>query len=75
VAMDANVRSLSVVSDVPVSNLPADHESISSKKLLKSSFEKFESRRGILTRKHAKDIGLGSVCDVEMASSFRMLFC
>ena len=72
VTMDANVRSLSVVSDVPVSNLPADHESISSKKLLNSSFEKFESRRGILTRKHAKDIGLGSVCDVEMATGFKL---
>lgn len=47
-------------------------ENISSKKLLNTSFAKFESKCGILTREHAKKVGLGSVPDVEMAKGFRV---
>ena len=55
---------------MPISS-PAD-ERISSKKLLNSSFEKFESKSGPLTRKQARKVGLGSIPDVEMAKGFKL---
>lgn len=55
---------------MPISS-PAD-ESISTKKLLNSSFEKFESKSGPLTREQAKKVGLGSTPDVEMAKRFKL---
>ena len=47
-------------------------ESISSQKLLNSSFEKLESRKGILTREQARNVGLGSVTDVEAAKGLKI---
>lgn len=47
-------------------------ESISSQKLLNSSFEKLESRKGILTRKQARNVGLGSATDVEAAKGLKI---
>lgn len=55
---------------MPILN-PAD-ESISSKKLLNSSFEMFESRNEPLPRKQARKVGLGSTPDVEMEKRFKL---
>ncbi|CAB3993252.1 Hypothetical predicted protein [Paramuricea clavata] len=55
---------------MPISS-PADG-SISSKKLLNSSFEKFESKSGRLTRKQARKVGLGSIPDIETAKGFKL---
>lgn len=47
-------------------------ESISSKKLLNSPFEKLKSRRGIMTRERARKVGLGSVANVEVAHGVKI---
>ena len=65
------------------STMPASHdtsapitaasvESISSKKLLNTSFERFESESGILTREKARQVGLGPLPDVEIAKGFKL---
>ena len=69
---DVNPQSSSGVSDVLTTNTTADQESVSTKKLLNTSFEKFESSQGILTREQARKVGLGSSRDVEIATGFKI---
>ena len=47
-------------------------ESISCQKLLNSSFKKLQSRKGILTCEQARNVGLGSVTDVEAAKGLKI---
>jgi hypothetical protein len=46
------------VSEILPTNTAFDRESASTKKLLNTSFEKFESSQGILTREQARKVGL-----------------
>ena len=74
---NGNHGSSHVSNEIPMPILNPADESISSKKLLKSSFEMFESKGGPLTRKQARKVCLESTPDVEMAkwqrhSSFKM---
>lgn len=57
---------------IPVATSCADNENITTKKLLNSSFEMFESNGGILTRQQAKEVGIGFTSDVEMATGFKL---
>jgi hypothetical protein len=70
--MDGNPGGLPVLSDIPIPVSTPAVESISSKKLLNTSFEKFECNSGILTRKQAKKVGLGLIPDVEVAKGFKI---
>lgn len=47
-------------------------ESISSKKLLNTSFNNFESKSGILTREKAREVGLGPLPNIEVAKGFKL---
>ena len=62
----------SAVSDSSVRSSVADIQNMSEKKLLNSSFQEFESSGGVLTRKQAKDIGLGCGTNVEIATGFKV---
>lgn len=69
---DANPQSSCGVSDVLPTNATADRENISTKKLLNTSFKEFESSQGSLTREQARKVGLGSACDAEVATGFKI---
>ena len=69
---NGNHGSSHVSNEIPMPILNPTDESISSKKLLNSSFEMFESKCGPLTRKQARKVGLGSTPDVEMAKGFKL---
>lgn len=69
---DANPQSSCGVSDVLPTNATADRENISTKKLLNTSFKEFESSQGSLTREQARKVGLGSACDAEIATGFKI---
>ena len=47
-------------------------ESITIKKLLNTSFSKFESESGILTREKAREVGLGPLPNIEIAKGFKL---
>ena len=59
-------------SDVSVAKSTNDCVSITSKKLLNTSFEKLESSKGILTCQQAKEVGIRSPGIVEIASGFKL---
>lgn len=70
--MDGNPGSLPVLSDIPIPVSTPAVESISSKKLLNTSFEKCDCNSWILTREQAKKVGLGLIPGVEVAKGFRI---
>ena len=74
--MDANpqdpILSSSGVSEVLTTNSAADQESVSTKKLLNTSYEKFESSQTILTPEQARKVGEASARDVEIATGFKI---
>lgn len=45
---------------------------MSAKKLVNSSFEKFEREKGIVTRRNAREVRLGSTPDTEVANGFKI---
>ena len=59
-------------SDVPVAKSTNDCVSITSKKLLNTSFEKLDISKSILTRQQAKEVGIRSPANVEIASGFKL---
>ena len=59
-------------SDVPIAKSTNDCVSITSKKLLNTSFEKLDSSKSILTRQQAKEVGIRSPANVEIASGFKL---
>ena len=69
---DLDIGSSSAVSDIPQTDTTTDRENISFKKLLNTSFEKFESRKRTMTREQAKNVGLGSTSDIEIANGFKI---
>ena len=50
----------------------SDVKSISSKKLLNTSFNNLESESGILTREKAREVGLGPSPNIEIAKGFKL---
>ena len=50
----------------------ADVKSISSKKLLNTSFNNLESESGILTREKAREVGLEPLPNIEIAKGFKL---
>ena len=70
--MDGNPGSLPVLSDIPIPVSTPAVESISSKKLLNTSFEKCDCNSWILTREQAKKVGLGLIPGVEVAKGFKI---
>ena len=58
---------------VPLSASTPVKENVSVRKLQNSSFEKFESEQGVITRERAKNVGLGlSSLQVEHASGYKL---
>jgi hypothetical protein len=72
--MHLNPESSAAVTGISISVLPSERESISTKKLLNSSFEKFENNEHVFTRQQARQVGLGPVSsvDVVLATNYRM---
>lgn len=50
----------------------ANAENISAKKLVNTSFEKFECKKEIMTHRNAREVGLGSTSDVKVATGFKI---
>ncbi|CAB4041989.1 Hypothetical predicted protein [Paramuricea clavata] len=69
-----NPESSAAVTGISTSVLPSERESISTKKLLNSSFEKFENNEHVFTRQQARHVSLGPVSsvDVVLATNYRM---
>ena len=67
-----NPESSAAVTGISTSVLPAERESISTKKLLNSSFEKFENNEHVFTRQQARQVGLGPVSSVDVASGYKL---
>ena len=63
---------LAVVGDDSLAHSAQKCESITSKKLLNTSFEKLEGTERILTRQKAKEVGIQPAADVEIACGFKM---
>ena len=64
-AMPASEETSALITEVGV-------ESITSKKLLNTSFNTFESESGILTREKAREVGLGPLPNIEIAKGFKL---
>ena len=47
-------------------------ENVSAKKLMNTSFRKLEAKKGIMTRRNAQNVGLGSRSNVEIATGFKI---
>ena len=50
----------------------ANVENMSAKKLLNTCFEKLECKKGIMTHTNARNVGLGSMFNVEIATGFKI---
>ena len=50
----------------------ANVENMSAKKLLNTSFEKLECKKGIITRTSARNLGFGSTSNIEIATGFKI---
>ena len=50
----------------------ANIENVSAKKLLNTSFEKLESKKGVITRTCARNLGIGSSSNTEIATGFKV---
>ena len=60
------------VSSASTSVLSVEKECVSTKKLLNSSFEQYEDSEHVFTRQRARQVGLGNVPSVDVASGYKL---